>query len=128
MTGYIALLRKQPNSDFGVDFPDFPGCITAGRNLEEARRLAAEALELHIGGMFEDGDPIPAPSSLEAVLADDRNRDAIGFLVDVAPPPDRALRIDVTLPSDLVQAIDRATNDRSRFLAEAAQEKLRGQA
>ena len=46
MTAYIALLRKQPDSDFGVDFPDFPGCVTAGETLEEARVMAAEALAL----------------------------------------------------------------------------------
>ena len=39
---YIALLRKDADSDFSVDFPDFPGCVTAGTSLEEARLLAAE--------------------------------------------------------------------------------------
>jgi predicted RNase H-like HicB family nuclease len=46
--GYIAYLHKDKGSDFGVSFPDFPGCITAGRNLEEARRMAVEALAMHI--------------------------------------------------------------------------------
>ena len=45
MTSYIAMLYKEPDSDFGVSFPDFPGCITAGTTLEEAWRLAEEALE-----------------------------------------------------------------------------------
>ena len=31
MTTCIALLRKEATSDYGVDFPDFPGCVTAGR-------------------------------------------------------------------------------------------------
>ncbi|MBL0942631.1 MAG: type II toxin-antitoxin system HicB family antitoxin, partial [Alphaproteobacteria bacterium] len=34
---YIALIHKDKNSDFGVSFPDFPGCITAGKTLDEAR-------------------------------------------------------------------------------------------
>jgi predicted RNase H-like HicB family nuclease len=34
---YIAYLHKDKNSDFGVSFPDFSGCITAGSSLEEAR-------------------------------------------------------------------------------------------
>ncbi len=33
---YIALLRKDEGSDYGVEFPDFPGCVTAGKTLEEA--------------------------------------------------------------------------------------------
>ena len=81
MTAYIALLRKDQGSDYGVDFPDFPGCVTAGTTLEEARRMAAEALEFHIQGMSEDGEAIPEPSLLDAVMADPHNRDAVAFLV-----------------------------------------------
>ncbi len=41
MTTYTALLSEDTQSDFGVDFPDFPGCVTAGGTLEEARLMAA---------------------------------------------------------------------------------------
>ena len=56
MRHYIALIHKDEDSDFGVSFPDFPGCITAGSSVQEA-------LALHIEGMNEDGLPIPEPSS-----------------------------------------------------------------
>lgn len=125
MAAYIALIRKEAGSDFGVDFPDFPGCVTAGRTLEEARRMAVEALALHIEGMTEEGEPIPAPSSLDAIMADPANADSVAALVDVATGPARAVRINVTLPADLVDAIDRVSTNRSRFLADAAREKLR---
>lgn len=125
MTAYTALLRKEPNSDFGVDFPDFPGCITAGRTLDEARRMAGDALDLHIRGMIEDREPIPDPSSLDAIMADAGNRDAVAFLVDVITKPTRSIRVNVMLPADLVEAIDRSTTNRSRFLTDAARAKLR---
>ncbi len=35
---YIAYLHKDRKSDFGVSFPDFPGCITAGKTLDESAR------------------------------------------------------------------------------------------
>jgi predicted RNase H-like HicB family nuclease len=124
MTAYLALLRKEPSSDFGVDFPDFPGCVTAGTSLEEARRMAAEALELHIEGMLEDNEPIPEPTSLDAVMDDPGNRDAVGFLVEVPVRAAKSVRINVMLPQDVVTAIDRVTSNRSRFLAEAAKAKL----
>lgn len=124
MTTYIALLRKDEVSDFGVDFPDFPGCVTAGTTLDEARRLAAEALALHVEGLVEDGDHLPTPSSLDVIMADPDNADAVVFLVDVPASPVRSMRINVTLPNDLVEAIDRVTRNRSRFLAEAARDKL----
>lgn len=81
MTAYIAVLRKDAGSDYGVDFPDFPGCITAGRNLGEARRMAAEALALHVQGMMEGGEALPPPSSLSDIMNDPANRDAVGFPV-----------------------------------------------
>ena len=46
---YTGLIHKDPDSDYGVSFPDLPGCITAGRTVEEAREMAAEALALHLG-------------------------------------------------------------------------------
>ena len=69
MTALIALIRKDAASDYGVGFPDFPGCVTAGRTLDEARRMAAEALELHVDLVAEidrvttNGSRIPADAA-----------------------------------------------------------------
>lgn len=82
MASYIALIRKDDGSDFGVDFPEFPGCITAGRTLEEARRAAAEALALHIAGMIEDREAIPEPANLDMIMSDPENMSAVVMLVD----------------------------------------------
>ncbi len=62
---YIAYLHKDRKSNFGVSFPDFPGCVTAGKTLEEARRMAAEVLAMHIAGMAEDREAIPEPSTID---------------------------------------------------------------
>jgi predicted RNase H-like HicB family nuclease len=79
---YVALVRKEPTSDFGVDFPDFPGCVTAGSTLDEARSMAEEALSFHIEGMLEDGDSLPEPTPIESILEDPDNQDvATVFLV-----------------------------------------------
>ncbi len=65
MRYYMALVHKDPDSDFGVSFPDFLGCISAGSTLEEAAAMAAEALGGHIDLMAEDGLPIPSrPTSI----------------------------------------------------------------
>ena len=128
MTAYIALLRKDAASEYGVDFPDFPGCVTAGATLEEARLMAAEALSLHVEGMIEDSEAIPEPSSLVAIMADPANADAVAFLVDVPVETTRAVRVNITIPEDLLKQIDRATNNRSKFLANAARAALRSAA
>lgn len=128
MTDYIALIHKEPGSDYGVSFPDFPGCVTAGRTLDDAKREASEALAFHIGGMLQDGEPLPVPSSLEQVMANREHRDAVAFLVPSPARPARAVRVNVTLPEDVLGEIDRAASrqglSRSAFLARAARQAM----
>lgn len=128
MPAYIALLWKEKRSHHGVSFPDFPGCVTAGKTLDEARRLAREALELHVRGMAEDGDPLPAPSTLDAVMADRANHQALAFLVDVPDPKPSFVRVNITVPEDDLARIDdhvrEAGTTRSTFLVSSALERL----
>ncbi len=44
MRHYIALLHKEPKSDYGVSFPDLPGCVTGGKTLDEARQKRKKRL------------------------------------------------------------------------------------
>ncbi|MFH1060695.1 MAG: type II toxin-antitoxin system HicB family antitoxin [Pseudomonadota bacterium] len=125
MAHYIALLRKEPDTVYGVDFPDFPGCVSAGENLEEARRNAAEALKLHLAGLLEDGEAIPEPLTLDAVMADPANTDAVAFLVGLDQEPTKSVRVNITLPESELIRIDQAARrqglSRSAFLLRAAQ-------
>ncbi|HXO19302.1 MAG TPA: type II toxin-antitoxin system HicB family antitoxin [Thermoanaerobaculia bacterium] len=129
MPSYIALLRKDPSSDYGVEFPDFPGCVTAGADLEEARRFAEEALELHLAGLREDGEALPAPSDLEEIMSREENREAVAFLVAVPDPAAEIVRVDLELPETSLKEIDaRASSHgltRSEFLAQVTLEALR---
>src|SRR5271167_662491 len=108
---YIAYLHKDRDSDYGVSFPDFPGCITAGETLEEASRLAPEALALHIQGMIEDGETVPEPSKVDEIAADAAKHGAIAFMVSV-DAPDATVRVNITARESQIGRIDR--------LAEAA--------
>jgi predicted RNase H-like HicB family nuclease len=128
LTTYIALLRKDPDSDFGVDFPDFPGCITAGSTLEETRLMAQEALEAHIELMVELGQMIPDPSPLDDVMADPENAEAIPFLVEA---PDRltgTVRVDAAFSPAEAKALaalaKKLGKSRAAVLAEAVRRML----
>ncbi len=79
MITYIATIHKDKDSDYGVQFYDFPGCISAGESIEEAKMMAKEALIGHINLMVTDGDVIPTPSTLESILKDKDHQDAIAF-------------------------------------------------
>lgn len=104
---YIAYLRKTRKSDYGVSFPDFPGCITAGRTLEEARRMAAEALALHAEGISEDGETLPERSTLDGLVRDPALRDAVAFLVPLDDNAGKAVRINITARQKQIEEIDR---------------------
>jgi predicted RNase H-like HicB family nuclease len=114
---YIAYLHKDRKSDFGVSFPDFPGCVTAGKTLEEARRLAPEALTLHKQGMIADGEPIPEPSTLDDLVGDPAIRNAVAILVSVAVA-EKVERFNITARKSQIEEIDRRA--RSRGLSRSA--------
>ena len=121
---YPALLRKDPGSDFGVEFPDFPGCVAAGRTVTEALKAAPEALALHVEGMRDDGDAVPEPSALEAIVGSATARDAAAVLVELPPTKGRAVRFNATMDEHLLAAIDASAaamgTTRSGQLAAAA--------
>ena len=125
---YPALIRKDADSDFGVEFPDLPGCVTAGETIDEALRFAEEALRFHVDGMLQDGEPVPLPSPIEAVLESGEARGAAIYLVRLLPAKGRAVRINITLDEHLLQAIDIAAvqkgMSRSGFLSDAARVAL----
>lgn len=70
---YIAVFDYDEDG-YTVTFPDLPGCITCGDDMEEAYMMAKEALELHLYGMEEDGDEIPVPSKPIDIKLDDKNK------------------------------------------------------
>lgn len=57
---YVVILEEGPES-WGAYVPDLPGCVAAGKTREEALELIREAIEFHLDGMKEGGDPIPEP-------------------------------------------------------------------
>lgn len=128
MRQYIALIHKDADSDYGVSFPDLPGCITAGSTLDEARDMAAEALAFHLEGLAEDNEAIPEPSSLEAVMAHAINRDGVAILVPASQSAPKSVRINITLPADVLEQIDQYAEregfTRSGFLAQAAKKTM----
>ena len=81
MTNYVGIVHKDEGSDLSLSFPDFPGCITAGRDMPELQRMAEEARAFHVEGMLEDGERIPEPSALDAVMPDPDYSDGVPILV-----------------------------------------------
>ena len=58
---YLVLLHKSPKSDWGVSVPDLPGCVAVAKTIDAALRRIHIAIEMHLEGMREDGQPPPRP-------------------------------------------------------------------
>lgn len=125
---YPIYVHKEDASAYGAIFPDIPGCFAAADNIQELPRAAQEAVEAHFGA---DDDPIPAASSPDA-WADHDDYQGGGFWmlvdVDVSRVRSRAIRLNISLPENLVQRIDATARQRgqsrSAFLAAAAEHEM----
>jgi predicted RNase H-like HicB family nuclease len=56
-----AVVIEPTGTGYSAYVPDLPGCVGTGRTLDEIERNMREAIELHLEGMVEDGDPVPEP-------------------------------------------------------------------
>lgn len=81
MKYFYAIVHKDPDSAFGVQFPDLPGCFSAADDMAEVLPNAVEAVEL----WMEDQDASPEPRSLEAIKAEAAAELAEGAFVLAVP-------------------------------------------
>lgn len=125
MAEYIAAVFEH-DGVFDVAYPDFPGCVTQGDNLDDAKAMAEEALELHIRGMVEDGDLIPRPMGLAAAKQNELSEGADAFIFVKGPPLSRPVRVNITIPENQLERIDAYAKahgyTRSALLLKGAQE------
>lgn len=124
---YVGLAEKVSDG-YSVFFPDFPGCGSAGNNLEDTRKNAREGLIAHIELMTEDGVLLPRPMSLDKVIQLPEAQGCIPLIISIVIPSGKAQRVNITLDSELLNAIDLAAANqhktRSALIAEAAQRLL----
>ena len=67
---YAVVIERGDNS-WGAHVPDLPGCVAVGETREEVVHLIREAIDFHIDGLKEEGEPVPQPlSEIEFVEVD----------------------------------------------------------
>lgn len=115
---------------FVVEFPDLPGCITEGRNMEEAIEMGVDAASGWLLGELEEGEPIPTPSDFREVPAGKDELINI-LLLDLDSYAEKygekAVRKNLTLPAWLNTFAEKNNLNFSKILQDAllamAQEK-----
>jgi predicted RNase H-like HicB family nuclease len=131
MASVLAFVHEE-NGSYGISFPDFPGCVSGGRSLDEVMRKGADALAFHIDGMVEEGIALPEPRSFAAIRGDRTLAAAMkGALLTAVTIdlPTKIERVNITIEKRLLEQIDRAAaaegGNRSQWLANAARARLR---
>jgi predicted RNase H-like HicB family nuclease len=127
MVRYYPAIIEQAKDGFGVYFPDLPGCTSAGASLQEAAQNAEEALQAHVDLSAEHGEVLAEPTSLDGIVAEPDVVEVGRILVRVEIPG-RSVRVNITLPEELLTAIDRYAartgHTRSGLLAQAVRERM----
>ena len=67
MRRYAVVIEKAPGN-YSAYVPDLPGCVATGATLEEVEREIREAIEFHIEGLRDAGEPVPEPTSRMAYV------------------------------------------------------------
>lgn len=128
MRSYLAIVHKDPDSAFGVSFPDLPQVFSAADAEEDLIQNAIEALRL-----WAEDEPLPEPSPIDEILHREKVRTELAagaFLVRVPLIEDdtRVVRANVTFEAGTLKAIDEAAAkrglSRSAFLASCARKEI----
>lgn len=127
---FIALVHRanKKGADYGVIFPDFPGCAFGGKTPNEALENAREGIIFHIEGLLDAGETLPEPTSLDEIEKNPENKVAIPALIRIIVPTGHLKRVNICMDAGLIAEIDHAAKtsgrNRSEFLAEAAKQMI----
>ena len=135
MTFYIGMIDAAEDGSWGLTFPDLPGCTSAGADLDKLFTNGAEAVRLWAEDAVSDGEVLPAPRTIAALLDDPDVKDTIREIgpvsfvqVPLLLDAGRSVRANLSIDAGLLKAIDDAAEQRgltrSSFLASAAKEKI----
>lgn len=128
---YIGLLDASAIGEFGIAFPDCPGCVAMGGDEDEVFANAVEALAEWLGDLAPQQRPQPRTAAAlrgDPDVSEEIENGAVFVIVPFIDDQGRATRANISLDAGLLQAIDETAKmlglTRSGFLAQAAREKI----
>ena len=130
MLSYVGIIHKDKDSDYGISFPDLPGCATAASSLDELGDMAIEAISTWMEYHFEkNGKHAPIAMSVEDILRHEDYTGAVSTMIVRVGSPDRTVKANITAPESDLTLIDlaaqKAGQSRSGFMVAAAVQQAR---
>lgn len=124
---YPAVLERGVKGTFGAWFPDFPGCVAAGKSQQETIEKAEHKLAQTVDELAEHDRPLPQPTPIERIVLP-KGCDLLAYFIVGVDPPDPSERVNVYLPKSLIGQVDRRAAElgmsRSSFFGLAASTAL----
>ncbi len=65
---YLIVIERADDGGYGAWAPDLPGCVALGDTIEDAEFQMREAIAFHLERLREQGEPVPAPTAIAAVM------------------------------------------------------------
>lgn len=124
---YLAVMEPSEDGGYAVFFPDVPGCITYGETFESARKMAEEAVGLHVYAMECDGEPAPKASK---ILAPEDTQGCLVSPITIFPDlvknemDNKRVKTNITLPAWLKRIAEEHCVNYSRILETALMDYL----
>ena len=110
---------------FSIHFPDLPGCITEGDTLEEASKMARDALELYLYELEQSSGPIPSPAGRYHIEKDEYIVMVTAHMKVIrSEMRNKAVKKTLTIPCWLNEEAEAAGINFSLLLQDALREKL----
>src|SRR6267378_5130335 len=126
---YPAVLERGAKGTFGAWFPDFPGCVAAGKSHEEAIEKAENTLAQAVDALIEQDRALPSPTPFGRIVLP-KGCDLLAYFIVGVDPPDPSERVNVYLPKSLIGRVDRRAAElgmsRSSFFGLAVTTALGG--
>jgi predicted RNase H-like HicB family nuclease len=129
MADYIAFIHKDRTPGYLASFPDLPGFMIEADTLDGVWKEAEPALAIHIRGMVEHGEAVPAPSTLAMLSREDGYKEAVAVVAIRVPDiVASTVRVNIVLEEAMLRQIDECAAahgfTRSGFLVHAARKAL----
>lgn len=125
---YVALFEKEKDG-FSVYFPDFPGCVTCGDDLDDAVDMAYEALSMFVESMLEEGETLPSPKTKKEVMALPNSKGKRAINIEIKGDGSDFEEIELVIHGHLLERIEKYSKlhgiSPADFLAVAAREALK---
>ncbi len=128
MAHVVALIHEEQEGIWGISFPDFPGCVSAADNLDDAIARGTMALAAHVQTMVDTNQALPVLRTANDIR---RTEDLAGAIVAAVQVelPGKAVPVQITMDEHLLAALDRAArasgSTRSARIAEAVRASLK---